>query len=171
MKTISCVVVLVLAFTSFVPAQDGEARVIVLVKDQLGSTISDADIVLSRTGGRDKKIKSNSQGTGQFLKLAAGEYRLEVSAEGFQGETQNLILASGETRRVEVILDIAPIESTVDIGDDAADAERTGKTTVITEDQIANLPDDQEALEQAIRRLGEVITGEDLPVTVNGVQG
>ena len=171
MKTISCVVVLVLAFTSFVPAQDGGARVIVSVKDQLGSTISDANIVLSRTGGRDRKIKTNSQGTGQFLDLAAGEYRLDVSAVSFQSETQNLIIASGETKRVEVILSIAPIESTVDIGNDAAEADRTGTTTVITEDQIANLPDDQEALERAIRRLGEAIAGEDLPVTVNGVQG
>ena len=76
MKTISCVVVLVLAFTSFVPAQDGGARVIVSVKDQLGSTISDANIVLSRKGGRDRKIKTNSRGT-IILDLAAGNIVLK----------------------------------------------------------------------------------------------
>lgn len=145
--------------------------IIVTVKDQAGSTISGAVIVLNRSGKVEKQAKSNSMGNAEIAKLTAGEYQLSVSAEGFRNESREVTIYTGEPQRIEIILEIAPIESSVDIADGIADAERTGTTTVINEAQIANLPDDQEELERAIKRIGEALTGEELPITVNGVEG
>ncbi|CAN5620724.1 hypothetical protein BH24ACI3_BH24ACI3_08540 [soil metagenome] len=170
--TVSSIFLFLFGLISSGLAHGGDARISVAVRDQLGSTISNSEVVLSRSGEKDRILKGNSQGIAQFINLPAGEYQIQVSAEGFQSETPRLSISRGEVRRIEIILTIAPIESSVDIGDDSVDAaERTGTTIVINEAQIANLPDEQEALERAIRRLGEAVTGEDLPITVNGVQG
>lgn len=136
-----------LAVASF--AQTSGGGIFVMVKDQAGGTISGAGIKLSRSGEREKQVKTNSLGTGQFLKLPAGDYRIMVSASGFKDETRDLTISSDETQRIEITLAIAPIETSVEIGD--ADAENTGATTVISEAQIAGLPDNQEELNAPLK--------------------
>jgi hypothetical protein len=155
------------------PAQTGDGGILITVKDQFGGTISGAEITLGKSGEKEKQIKANSLGTAQFSRLSAGEYRITVSAEGFQEFTLGgVFLNNNESRKIEVVLEIAPIESNVDVGEtDALDAEKSGTTTVLGEEAIASLPDNQEELERAIKRLGEAVAGEDLPVTVNGVEG
>jgi len=153
-------------------AQAGDAAVLITVKDQAGGAISDAEIAIGKTSEKQKQLRTNSFGTAQFLKLSAGEYRINVSASGFKNDKQNLTIVSGETRRIEIVLEISPIESNVEIGEnETLDAEKSGSTTVLNEKQIASLPDNQEEFERAIRRIGEAVTGEELPVSVNGVQG
>ncbi len=154
-------------------AQTSEAGIFVTVKDQFGDTVSDAEIVLRKSDKKEKRIKTNPLGIAQFFKLAAGKYQIIISAEGFKEYAiRDIIINNNETRKIEVVLEVAPIESNVEIGEnDAADAERTGTTTVLNEEEIANLPDNQEDLERAIKRIGESVAGEELPISVNGVQG
>ncbi len=159
-----------LIVTSF--AQTREGGISVTVKDQFGDAISDAEILLAKSD-EEKQIKTNQLGIGQFFLLAAGEYQITVSAAGFKEyKSRNIIVKDNETQKIEVVLEVASIESTVEIGeDDVADAERNGVTTTLNEREIAALPDDQEELERVIRRIGESVTGEELPISVNGVQG
>jgi hypothetical protein len=145
--------------------------IFITVKDQAGGTISGADVEISKSDKTQKQNETNAQGIAEFARMNAGEYQVEVSAEGFKDAELDLTISIGEIRRIEIVLEIAPLETSVDIANDDAEAERTGTTTVISEDQIATLPDDQEELERAIRRLGEAVTGEELPISVNGVQG
>jgi hypothetical protein len=155
-------------------AQTREAGISVTVKDQFGDTIPDAEIILSQSGKEEKQIKTNNLGIGQFYKLAAGEYQITVSAAGFQEyKSQTITVKNNETQKIEIVLEVASFESTVEVGEeDAADAERNGVTTTLNEREIENLPDNQEELERAIRRIGEAVTGEgELPISVNGVQG
>jgi hypothetical protein len=155
------------------PAQTSEAGVFVSVRDQFGDTISGAEITLGKSGEKERRIKTNALGIAQFSRLPAGEYQITASAEGFQEQTiRDVVLGNNETRKIEIVLEIALIESNVEIGEnDATDAEKSGTTTVLGEDAIANLPDNQEDLERAIKRLGEAVAGEDLPISVNGVEG
>ncbi len=154
-------------------AQTREAEIFVVVRDQFGDTISDAEIALSKSGKEEKQIKTSHLGIGQFFKLAAGEYQITVSAAGFKEyESENIIIKNNETQRIEIVLEVASIESNVEIGqDDVVDAERSGVTTTLNEKEIASLPDNQEELERAIRRIGESVAGEELPISVNGVEG
>jgi hypothetical protein len=155
-------------------AQIRETGIIVAVKDQLGDMIPDAQIFLNKSDKENKQIKTNSLGIGQFLKLSPGEYRITVSAAGFKEyESRNVVVKNNETQKIEIILEIASVESNVEIGEDdnITNAERPGVTTTLNEKEIANLPDNQEELERAIRSIGESVTGEELPISVNGVQG
>jgi hypothetical protein len=154
-------------------AQTRETGFIVAVKDQFGGTIADAEIVLGKSGAKEKQIKSNSLGIGQFIKLAPGEYQISVSAPGFKEyQSDNVFIKTSETKKIEIVLEIASVESNVEIGqDEAVDAEKNGATTTLNEKEIANLPDNQEELERAIKSIGESVAGEELPISVNGVQG
>ena len=67
-----------LAITSY--AQAREAGIMITVNDQLGNTLSDAEIAIEKSGEIVKKVKTNSSGVAQIHKLAAGEYKLTVSA-------------------------------------------------------------------------------------------
>ncbi len=161
------------SITTISLAQAGEGEILVAVKDQFGSTVPRAEIVLRKSGETEKQTKTNSLGIARFFKLTAGEYEMLVSALGFNDhKNANVIVRAGEVQRIEIALEIAPIESNVEIGDiDVTDAEKTGATVVLNEKEIANLPDNQEDLERIIKRIGEAVTGEELPVSVNGIQG
>lgn len=155
-------------------AQTSGTGIFVAVKDQFGDTVSDAEVVLNKSGEKEKQIKTNSLGIAQFFKLPAGEYQITVFAVGFKEYISGdiIIINNNETQKIEAVLEVAAIESEVEIGEsDVTDAEKTGATTVLNEKEIANLPDNQEELERAIKRLGEAVTGEELPISVNGVQG
>ena len=154
-------------------AQSKTAEVFVSVKDQFGDTISGAEIVLSKSGEAEKRVNTNQIGIAQFFSLIGGDYRISVSAAGFQEyKSENVTIKANETRNLEVVLEVASVESNVEIGaDDDADPERSGVTTTLNEKEIRVLPDDQRELERAIRTIGESIAGEELPITVNGVQG
>lgn len=154
-------------------AQSQETGILVVVKDQFGDAIASAEVVLSGADQEEKLIKTDDSGIGRFSKIAAGEYRITVTAAGFQEyKSENIFLKNNETKRVEINLEIATFESNVEIGEDeTVDGEKTGTTTVLGERQIENLPDNQEELERAIKRIGEAVAGEELPISVNGVQG
>ncbi|HEX8288682.1 MAG TPA: carboxypeptidase-like regulatory domain-containing protein, partial [Pyrinomonadaceae bacterium] len=154
-------------------AQTKEAVIYVTVKDQFGGSIPDAEIVLDKSGEKVKRIKTNSLGIAQFSLPSAGKFQIYVSAEGFKEYIiRDVVAGNNEIQRFEAVLELAPIESNVDIGgEDTAEAEKTGVTAVLDEKEIANLPDNQEEFERAIKRIGEAVSGEELPISVNGVQG
>lgn len=175
LSVLACVWVLVFAFHAAAQADSGVVSV--TVKDQFGLGVEGAQVVLSSVGRTpspsDKKGKTDGRGFVRLLRVAAGEYELTVTADGFQQYSQpGVSLNTDEPKEFSVILEVASIVDNVDISDDdAVNPENTG-TVTINENIIANLPADQEALEQALKRLGQAVTGEDnLPITVDGVPG
>ena len=154
-------------------AQSNVASLSISVVDQFGGSISGAEIVLNRKDEPELRISTDAGGAARLPKIDPGTYQLRVKAAGFNEYLlPELLIRPGEQRKVEIILDIASIESDVSVGEpDDADPERSGGTSVLNEREIAGLPDNQEDFERSLRRLGEVLTGEDLPITVNGVQG
>lgn len=114
------------------PAQTGEAGIFAAVKDQFGDAVSDAEIVLGEPGKAEKQSKTDNSGICRFSNLAAGEYQITVSAAGFKEyKSKSIIIKNNETRRIEIVLEIASVESNVEIGADenVADAERVGAAT------------------------------------------
>ncbi|MGH9946452.1 MAG: carboxypeptidase regulatory-like domain-containing protein [Pyrinomonadaceae bacterium] len=156
-----------------VSAQSEDTSLQVAVKDQFGGSVRGATIVLIGTGSKDKQQQTNSLGIAQFQKLTAGEYRLVVTAPGFsEFKGESFTVRNGERVKIDIVLEIASIESKVEVGEnDNTDAEKTGVATVLNEKEIAALPDNPEDLERVIRRIGESVTGEELPISVNGVEG
>lgn len=162
-------------FTLSGAAQTNEGVLLLSLRDQLGAAIADAEIKVM-SSGQDTKIwnaKTDRGGSAKIIKLPVGEYRLLILAEGFKDYADTtLSIQVGQTKSIDVVLEVAPIESNVEIGEsEANEAEKTGSTTVLNEKQIASLPDNQEDLERAIRQIGQAVSGEELPISVNGVQG
>lgn len=154
-------------------AQSNEAIINVIVRDQFDGVISDAEIKLSNQQEKEKSYKTNQQGIAQLSKLKIGEYQIAVTAAGFKDyKGEKFTLIGGERKRIEVILEVAPVESNVEISsDEEIDPERSGTVTTLSEKQIEDLPDDPEELARVLKRLGESVAGEELPVSVNGIQG
>lgn len=155
-------------------AQTNGAGIFVTVRDQFGGAIAEAEITLDASGAARKPVKTDAAGTIQLLALPAGKYRISVSADGFKKyDGDEFEVKNNEIRKLEIVLDVAEIESNVEIGGSETidEAEKNGVTAILNEKEIESLPDDPAELERAIKRIGESVAGEDLPVTVNGVQG
>lgn len=154
-------------------AQTKEAAFTIAVKDQFGAAVPNAEIVLNKSDKEEKRVMTNSLGNGQFSRLAAGEYRINVSAVGFKEyKSESIIIKTGETRKIDIDLEVASFEANVEIGEnEVVDVEKPGVTAVLNQKEIENLPDTQDELERTIKNIGESLTGEELPITVNGIQG
>jgi hypothetical protein len=144
----------------------------IIVKDQLHNRIINAQIALNKSDKEIKTISTNKQGVGFFEKLAPGEYSFTVKAKGFKEYlSEKISLDTVFTRTIEINLEIAPIEESVEIDPSKiANSENYGFRKVLTEEELRLLPDDPEEFERAVRQImGQSITGEELGITVNGL--
>ncbi len=152
-------------------AQTNDSILTLSVVDQVGGAIDRAEIVLKLAGDKERLTTTDRNGAARFQRIPPGEYQLIVRAAGFnEYRVPKLVISQGE-RKLEILLEIMTIESNVEVAELEADPERSGVTTVLSEKEIAELPDNQEDLERMLRRIGEAVTGEQLPITVNGVEG
>ncbi len=142
------------------------------VKDELGNTVRGARVTIRSPRISERSLQTDERGRAEFRRLSIGEYSVIVTAFGFKEHRSDRVQLADQRATVhEVILDIAPIESEVDVGaDDVSSPETAGAAIVMNEREIQNLPDDQTELERAIRALGATV-GDDLPITVDGIQG
>ncbi len=166
---------LLVTFPALISAQARDGVISVSVKDQFGGAVAGAEV--SVTSVDKQKFAQNtltdSGGNVRISRLPQGRYIITVVAPGFEEYKHDPFEHRGhETKIVEIVLNVASIESNVDVNNETiSGSENTGFTVTLNENVIANLPDDQEELERAIRRLGEAVTGEELPISVNGVEG
>lgn len=170
---ISIVFLLILLSSSlFAQSNDGSLRI--TVKDQLGGAVAGAEVTVSSESGPKfkQKVLTDVSGSVRIQKMPKGQYVVTVVAIGFGEYKHQPFEHDGrESKLIEIGLDVASIETNVEIDDnDSTDPSNTGVAVVLNEDMISKLPDNQEELERAIRRIGEAVTGEDLPISVNGVQ-
>jgi Carboxypeptidase regulatory-like domain len=133
---------LVLALPSF--AQTDRATLEGTVTDPSGGIISGAHIKITATEtGIVQERNTNSVGAYRFPTIAVGPYSVSISNPGFKTKVvDNVVVEVGQTRTLDVRLDIGEISEKVVIKADAAPSERSSAdaSTVIRTDQITNLP-------------------------------
>jgi hypothetical protein len=155
-------------------AQIKEISLVITVQDQLDNIIPGAQIALNDSEGKEIRTKTNQQGEAQFTKLKPGEVKITVTSKGFiEYRSDPIVLKFGETAKLNITLEVVPVESKVEVGgSDSIEADDYGMVTVLTKKDIEKLPDDPEEFLKALRRIaGDSITGEDLPINVNGIDG
>jgi hypothetical protein len=154
------------------PAQgQPESSLLVSVTDARGAVVIGASVRLKTAAGVERAVETDSRGRAQFSGLAAGECRVEVEAAGFETQQSGVItLAPGKNSQA-VALEVARVREEVVVGQDAREASLDPRgrafTTVLTEEQIAQLPDDPEDLAEALRE----IAGPGAVIRVNGFSG
>ncbi len=145
-----------------------EATLSVTVVDPSGAAIQKADVKIT---GVKKPSGTNSRGQVTFKGLIPGEVQIEVTAAGFEaGSAGPLTLTPGENN-IEVRLEIAAVQDEIVIGQDKREANTDPRgnafTNILTAEQIAQLPDDPDEFEDAIRQMA----GPGATFRVNGFRG
>ena len=143
----------------------------VVVKDPTGALINKAQVQLVKNGKAQSLVSTNQRGEARFNKVPAGRYQLHIEAPGFKAQDiEDVELGNGPHHR-EVTLEIDVIKVDVDV-DEEAQVKNTNPngaafSNVLTEEQIAQLPDDPEEFENAINQLA----GPGAQIRVNGFRG
>jgi hypothetical protein len=125
-------------------AQTNRATLEGTVMDPSGATISGARVQISAVEtGITQERTTNPNGQYRFPGIAIGRYTVSVSNSGFKTKViEDVILDVGQTRTLDVNLQIGIASEKVDVVAEAGPAERSSAeaATVIRTDQIANLP-------------------------------
>jgi Carboxypeptidase regulatory-like domain len=144
-----------------------EVRLRVTVVDQTGAAIPNARVAINK---QQQTLTTGKLGEVNFSDLVPGRYQLQVTAEGFAPLTVKDVNLRAGANSIEVKLDVANVQEEVTVGRDKREAgtdPRGAFSTVLTEEQIAQLPDDPEEFEQALRNLA----GPGATFRVNGFRG
>jgi hypothetical protein len=143
-KRLSLALAVLVAVTLPSYAQTNRATLEGTVTDPSGATISGARVKISAVEtGITQERTTNSNGQYRFPGVATGEYTVSVSNSGFKTKAiEDVILDVGQTRTLDVSLDIGIASEKVDVVAEAGPAERSSAEAalVIRTDQIANLP-------------------------------
>jgi carboxypeptidase family protein len=146
----------------------GDATLRVTVVDPSGAVIVGAHVRLAPS---DLEIETSARGDAAFASLAPGRYTIHVESAGFEPQdVRDYRVRPGDNRR-EVKLPIARLAETVQVGRDAreraSDPRGDAFATVLSQDQIDELPDDPDEMEQMLRDLA----GPGAVLRVNGFRG
>jgi hypothetical protein len=125
-------------------AQVDRAELEGTVKDQSGALIGDATVhVTAVHRGLTFDRSANAHGYYRFPGLAVGEYTVTFGHPRFKTKTvEEVVLQVGQTRTLDVTLEVGQVSEKVEVKAENAPAERSSAeaATVIRPDQIANLP-------------------------------
>lgn len=170
-RLLVCLVVLALFAPEAAVAQKaGEASLRVTVVDPNGAAVAGARVYV-KAGGGERRGETNERGEVGFSRVVQGAVTVRVEAEGFApyGPAE-VSLAAGHNQS-RVALEVAGIEEAVTVAPDRReqnlDPRGPAFASVLTEEQIAQLPDDPEEFEQAVNQLA----GPGANIRVNGFRG
>jgi hypothetical protein len=125
-------------------AQTDRALLEGTVIDPTGAVIAGAKVqITALETSSSQERTTNAVGAYRFPGLAIGRYSVVVTDSGFKTKTVNGVeLQVGQTRTLDIQLEIGEASEKVEIRVDAAPAERTSGeiSSVIRTEQIANLP-------------------------------
>lgn len=146
----------------------GEASLRVMVVDPNGEAIPNARVVIAK---RSQEAKTAARGEATFAQLTTGKVQIEVSADGFAPQTLKDVTLRAGANQVEVKLQVAAVEEAITVAQDKQEANTDPRgnafSTVLTAQQIAQLPDDPDEFEQALRDMA----GPGASFRVNGFRG
>ena len=139
-----CITLFILCNACFAIAQTSSATLQGTVTDPQGQVVPGAKVTaLSPATGLQRQVTSNEAGLYVVNFLPVGAYTVTVEARSFkQARLENITLEIGQTRALDIALEIGTVEQTVTIVDSAPPLDRNSATigTVIQSSQIKELP-------------------------------
>jgi carboxypeptidase family protein len=127
------------------------------VLDPTGAVIPNADITLKDASGRTVTTKSDAIGSYTIKNLAPGKYSIAVSEKGFRPFVQELEVAPGQERKLNITLEVFVQEEHVDVQSDAArvsvNPDNNANSLVISGKDLDALSDDPDELQSELQAL------------------
>lgn len=151
---------------SFLAAASPASDLTVIVTDPSGGRVPGATVQGSTAGGELITAVTNSRGEAVLAGLSRGEQRVRVTLSGFETWERAVKVRDGASP-VEARLALAKLAEDVSVRPEEAASAGLGYKTVLTEADLANLPDDPDELEAALR----AIAGPQAAMRVNGFSG
>ena len=90
-----------------------------------------------------KEVMTGARGTYRFGELPIGEFKMTFAKEGYQTIiVEDLMVRLGAASRVDIVMEASATEQIITITGEAAlvDMKKTGTTTNLTQDLLANIP-------------------------------
>lgn len=158
---------------SFAIHAQSNSSLVVSVSDPNGNLVAGAPVVLSTVGGFKQNAVTSELGVSSYRGLAAGTYELSITVDGFKPYKNITVeLKPNETKRIDVILELAAIESKVDVSQNEAVDPTSSGTRDLKKEELETLPDDRDEIKRVLQALaGPTLTGEEMPISVNGIPG
>jgi hypothetical protein len=138
-------ILLLLLSAMVVNAQSVQSTILGTVKDQGGSVIVDAKVVVTNAStGIATTYATDASGNYQAADLSAGVYKVWVTRAGFQGTLiSDLSLAARQQMRVDVTLNVGSAEEEVRVDASAAGAIETETPSIaasLSTESVVQLP-------------------------------
>ncbi len=147
-------------------APPGPAELRVTVTDPTGAALVTATVTVTDAAGVPKKMTVNGSGVARFTGLVATSYHVTVEAEAFATSEGNLELKKG-TNAIVVQLPLAGVKEDVIVQENTQDLKGNAFTSSLSDQEIAELPDDPDELEQVLMQMA----GPGATMRVNGFKG
>jgi hypothetical protein len=144
----------------------GPADLKVTVVDQTGAALITASVTVVDAAGAEHTTVADARGQVTIAGLALGAVTLRVHAEAFQSFEGPLTLKRG-ANAITVTLPLAGLAEEVLVETDANDPSGQAFTNTLSEQEIAELPDDPDELEQVLMQMA----GPGATMRVNGFRG
>ncbi|HEX5433360.1 MAG TPA: carboxypeptidase regulatory-like domain-containing protein, partial [Candidatus Angelobacter sp.] len=127
------------------------------VLDQTGAVIPNADITLKAANGKTISAKSDSAGSYTVRNLAPGKYNIAVQEKGFRPNAQDIEVAPGESKKLNVTLQVFVEEQHVDVQSEGAhvstNPDDNASSLIITGKDLDALSDDPDDLQAELQAL------------------
>jgi carboxypeptidase family protein/TonB-dependent receptor-like protein len=122
------------------------------------------------SGSPTQTTFTDSEGRFEFSHLAAGNYNLEASAEGFQLWTAAVTLAPGQALTEEAALQINSVEEKIEVQGEATEiaTESVSATATVTDQQLEALPLRTQKFTEALTISPSVIRTQEGKLNFNG---
>ena len=144
-----------------------QARAHVTVPDQTGAALITASVTLVDAAGTPRHANGErARAVATFEGLTAGTYQLKADAEAFASYDAPLKVKKG-SNQVTLKLPLAGLNEQVVVTTQDSDTRGNGFVTQLSEQEIAELPDDPDELQQVL----EQMAGPGATFRVNGFAG
>ena len=143
----------------------------VVVLDPTGAVVTSSRVQIKSGGGQQQAIDTNQHGEAIFTELKPGNVQICVEAKGFATYAIDEFTIKPGPNHIEVRLRIAEVEESLVVNQNVREKKTDPRSdvfaTILTEEQIANLPDDPEELEATLKRMA----GPGAVIRVDGFKG
>lgn len=162
---------LIVLLSPMVIAQNRAPQAVqVSVTDPAGAAVAGARVSLQDAGGKIRSENTNKNGEASFRPLPLGHYTLSVEAKGFVAFTQEIQLDNG-LKHVPVKLEVSGANESMAVKESEkeklTDQRGDAFATVLTEKQIAEMPDDPDEFKRVLNEMA----GPGGVIRVNGFTG
>ncbi|MBO0723900.1 MAG: carboxypeptidase regulatory-like domain-containing protein, partial [Blastocatellia bacterium] len=130
------------------------------VVDELGAAIPNAEVNLVGSDGKQRTTKSNANGEFAFPNVPPGVYTLTSAYKGFQTHVQEGVKVP--TALLKVVMTVATVNEAVETKADegvSVEPDQNMTATVLGEEFIQNLPDNEDDLRDYLQALAGPAAG------------